>query len=111
MKRACWVIGITLDWLHIPLAIIFLLLGKLWLPNTFHWIMLSVVISLQVLCLGCPLNVLTYWLRRQHDLDYNYKGSFTYYIYGRYGRMISIPVFCGLAFSSWGIAYYMQSLN
>ena len=62
-KELCWKAGVALDVLHIPLALVVMVFGKLWMPTTLHAVVMTGIISLQVLCLGCPLNVVTCWLR------------------------------------------------
>ena len=93
MKSTYATIGKALDLAHGPLAFAVLIFGKLWMPATLHAVVVGTIIPLQVLCLGCPLNVLTCYLRRQEDPHYNYWGSVTFWLYHRYGRWIGIPMF------------------
>lgn len=92
MRKLCWNLGVALDILHAPLAIIVLVLGSLWMPSPFYLVVAGSIIALQVLCLGCPLNVVTCWLRRRYKPDYNYWGSLTFWLYHRYGRKVGILI-------------------
>ena len=64
-----WYTVVALDILHIPLALVFRVFGKLWMPDQVHNIMMAGILALQVICLGCPLNVLTCWLRKKKTLS------------------------------------------
>lgn len=94
MRKACWYTGVALDILHIPLALSFLIFPYLWLPDPLPAIVPCIVISLQVLFLGCPLTMATHWLRRRHKPDYNgWVGSITFSLYHHYGRRVGILIF------------------
>lgn len=93
MAKLCYRLGVALDILHLPLAIAILLLGRLWLPKPFNILVPNLILVLQVICLGCPLNVVTCWLRRRYNPSYNYWGSVTFWLYHRYGRWVGVPIF------------------
>ncbi len=101
--KVYWNIGLVLDILHIPLAIAVLMFGPLWLPGIVHLVIASVVVVLQVALLGCPLMVLTTWLRQKHDPEYRLYGSLTHWLYNRFGPAIGIPIF--LSFFSAAVIY------
>ncbi len=94
-KEFYWKLGVLLDFLHLPLAIAFLTpLAKLWLPEVLCLFITALTVTLQAFFLGCPLNVLTCWLRRKKDPEYVLWVSITVWLYKKYGRWISVPIFC-----------------
>ncbi len=105
MRKFAWNVGVFLDFIHIPAAIGVLALGDLWLPRELWVTIAGVTIILQVACLGCPLNIVTSWLRRFYDPSYEAYGSFTHYIYNRFGRKVGLAVFGVLLGTGVGIEY------
>ena len=82
-----WRLGRALDIIHIPGAILLLPLGHFWLPDGLHNIIVGTVIALQVICLGCPLMVVSAWLRKRHCPDWTFPGGITSWVYRRFGRL------------------------
>lgn len=95
MKKTAYWFGIALDFLHMPLVIGFLVLGRLWMPPNFHTVLVGSVVALQAKYLACPLFVFTRYLKRQKDPHYDYWGSVTFRFYHKFGPWFGIPVFIG----------------
>jgi hypothetical protein len=97
-KKLLWTAGRALDTAHMPLAIAVLLLGRFWMP-LWLWVgTVAVITTLQVAVLGCPLMVLTHWLKHWYDPkqpSYG-AGSLTYMLYRRYGRCVGVLIFIAL---------------
>jgi hypothetical protein len=74
------------DWIdlaHLPLVLIWILLALLpWTRRLGLWITL-VVTSTQIVCFGCPLTLLSAWLRNDYS---RFDGSLTHLAYMRLGR-------------------------
>lgn len=100
--------GKGLDIIHIPFAIGYMLLGQLWVPKPFWAVTMALILALQVVCLGCPLMVVSGWLRRFEDPNYNVTGSAVAWAYRKYGRWVMAPatLLCFL-----GTIYFFSSLN
>jgi hypothetical protein len=81
-----------LDVIHIPLAIGVMGFGILWLPKAVYTVIVFSTVCLQAVLLGCPLAVLSNWLRRQYDPTYRKTGSLTVYLYRRHGRWVAVPI-------------------
>lgn len=91
-----WRVGVALDLLHVPGAIAVLALGWLWMPERLHLTVCTTILALQAVCLGCPLMVLTGWLRRQRYPRYAVTGSLTEHVYRTYGRTWGLLLCAGL---------------
>jgi hypothetical protein len=111
LKRFYWCLGIGLDIIHIPFAIGYMLLGRYWVPIWF-WLPTMVAIAIgQVLCLGCPLMVVSSWLKQQRYPDHYYpRISGTAWVYGRFGRLAVIPLFACLFVASGLVVKYYRPI-
>ena len=81
-----------LDAIHMPLATALLTFGFLWLPKALWAVIVVSTVFLQAVFRGCPLVVLTCWLRRQYDPTYRITDSLTVYLYRRHGRWVAVPI-------------------
>lgn len=105
-RHWAWWTGVIIDWLHIPGAIGVLLLGPLWLPLWLQPLIVSVVLSLQIVCLGCPLMVLSGYLRRLYKPDYDRRNSITAWLYRKLGPWKAAPLILLLLASSSAIVLF-----
>jgi hypothetical protein len=95
-------VALWLDIIHIPAALIMCALQFFRKTRTFAAYFWSVVVGMQIACLGCPLSLLTSWMRGEAN---PYCG-FTRYLYVTYGPLVSIPILfvtagIGMAFTVW----------
>jgi hypothetical protein len=90
MRHLAWDLGVFLDWVHIPGAILLLPFGSLWMPSRIHVHFTAAIASLQTLFLGCPLVVLSTWLRQQYDPYYYRPSSLTFVLYHHFGRSFGV---------------------
>jgi hypothetical protein len=96
--------AIIIDILHLPLAIAVLLFGHLWMSPAIHASTVIVIVFLQVMCLGCPLTVLSGWLRRKGGQNFAFRGGLTFRLYDRFGPIIGIPIFVASVAASYATA-------
>lgn len=88
-----WYAGMILDLVHMPLVIGMVVLGAaVWSGPVYAGVVTAVVV-LQVALLGCPVMLLTGWMKRKHDPSYEGHWSFTYWLYRTYGRWVGGAVF------------------
>ena len=92
-NKAWWYAGMVLDIVHMPLVIGMVVLGAaVWSGPVYAGIVTTVVV-LQVALLGCPMMLLTGWMKRKYDPAYEVQWSFTAWLYRRYGRWFGVAVF------------------
>ena len=92
--RIWWNLANAIDLLHFPFLIAMVLLGAIYFSGTVIVFLITLMVTLQIAVLGCPVMWLTGQLRKVHDPDYEVKWSFTAWLYHRYGRLFGIAVFC-----------------
>lgn len=88
-----WWLGHVVDLIHMPIVIVFVVLGAGWFPGSVYVTLVTVLVVLQVALLGCPVIYLTGHLKRLHDPDYQNDWSFTVWLYRNYGRGAGVAVF------------------
>ncbi len=93
VKKIYWNMGVALDVIHLPLAIIFFVFGGPILGFQTYVPILIFVVLLQMVCLGCPLSIVIYWLKHQYDPNFKLYGSLTIWLYHRYGKRVGIAIF------------------
>jgi len=86
-------LGMAIDLLHIPLVILFVVLGAGWFPGDVFATLIAIVVIFQVATLGCPVLAFTGWLKQHHDPTFENHWSFTAWLYQHYGRRVGIAVF------------------
>jgi hypothetical protein len=92
-----WHLANVIDLIHFPILIALVLLGAAYFSGPVFVFLLTLMVTLQVAVLGCPVMWLTGQLRRIHVPDYEVKWSFTAWLYQQYGRWFGIAVFCAFA--------------
>lgn len=92
-----WHLANVIDLIHFPILIALVVLGAVYFSGPVFVFLLTLMVTLQVAVLGCPVMWLTGRLRQIHDPDYDVKWSFTAWLYHRYGRWFGIAVFCFFA--------------
>jgi len=102
-NKICWVLGHTLDKLHLPLAGAVLLFGRLWMPEWLYLTTLFVIVGLQFWLRTCPLNPIVKWLIRRHEPSYQHQ-SVVERLYARFGKMAAIIILVLLVGGSMAIA-------
>jgi hypothetical protein len=91
------------DILHMPLVIGLVVMGALaWWGPVFITI-LTIVVVIQVALLGCPCMLLSGWLRRKHDPEYETRWSVTVWLYQRHGAWMGIGVFVFFLLAALGV--------
>jgi hypothetical protein len=88
-----WYAGLVLDLIHMPLVIAMVVLGAGWWSGPVYVTVVTAVVVLQVAMLGCPVMLLTGWMKRRYDPSHEAHWSFTYWLYRRYGRWVGVAVF------------------
>ena len=88
-----WHIANVIDLIHFPIVIALVVLGAIYFSGPVFVFLLTLMVTLQVATLGCPVMWLTGQLRRVHDPDYEVKWSVTAWLYQTYGRWFGIAVF------------------
>jgi len=88
-----WHLANVIDLIHFPLIIALVVLGAVFFSGPVFVFLLTLMVTLQVAVLGCPVMWLTGQLRKVHDPDYDVKWSFTAWLYHRYGRWFGVAVF------------------
>ncbi|MBX3137313.1 hypothetical protein KF707_13915 [Candidatus Obscuribacterales bacterium] len=102
-NRACWLLGKTLDVLHLPLAAAVLLFGRLWMSELAYYATLGVIVALQLYLQSCPLNPIVKWLIHRHDPEYQHK-SIVERLYARFGKKAALIILTSLVLGSMAIA-------
>jgi hypothetical protein len=92
-----WNLANLIDVIHFPIVIALVLLGATYFSGPVFVFLLTLMVTLQVATLGCPVMWLTGQLRKVHDPDYQVRWSFTAWLYQTYGRWIAVVVFVTLA--------------
>ena len=88
-----WHIANVVDLIHFPIVIALVVLGAVYFSGPVFVFLLTLMVTLQVATLGCPVMWLTGQLRKVHDPDYEVKWSFTAWLYQTYGRWFGVAVF------------------
>ena len=88
-----WHIANVVDLIHFPIVIALVVLGAVYFSGPVFVFLLTLMVTLQVATLGCPVMWLTGQLRKVHDPDYEVKWSFTTWLYQTYGRWFGVAVF------------------
>ena len=88
-----WHIANIVDLIHFPIVIALVVLGAAYFSGPVFVFLLTLMVTLQVATLGCPVMWLTGQLRKVHDPDYEVKWSFTAWLYQTYGRWFGVAVF------------------
>jgi hypothetical protein len=95
-RRWEWRLAWFIDLLHIPIAGC-MFTGAAWMPVKVYAIFMGITLALQATVLGCPLMVLTRWLRRRVDPTFIRLDGFvarTYRHHGRvWGLLMLVPSF------------------
>jgi hypothetical protein len=92
-----WYLANVIDLIHFPIVIALVFLGASYFSGPVFVFLLTLMVTLQVAVLGCPVLWLTGQLRKIHDPDYEVKWSFTAWLYQHYGRWFGVAVFCTFA--------------
>ncbi|MAT03569.1 MAG: hypothetical protein CL424_00765 [Acidimicrobiaceae bacterium] len=88
-----WHVANVIDLVHFPIVIALVVLGAVYFSGPVFVFLLTLMVTLQVATLGCPVMWLTGQLRKVHDPDYEVKWSFTAWLYQTYGRWFGVAVF------------------
>lgn len=88
-----WYAGVAIDLLHMPVVIVFVLLGATVFSGTIYATLVTVLVVAQIAVMGCPVMALTASMKRKHDPEFEGHWSFTYWLYQRYGPVVGIAVF------------------
>jgi hypothetical protein len=88
-----WHLANVIDLIHFPIVIALVFLGASYFSGPVFVFLLTLMVTLQVAVLGCPVMWLTGQLRKIHDPEYEVKWSFTAWLYQRYGRWFGVAVF------------------
>ncbi|MCB0966369.1 MAG: hypothetical protein KDB37_06000 [Ilumatobacter sp.] len=88
-----WHLANVIDLIHFPIVIALVVLGAMYFSGPVFVFLLTLMVTLQVATLGCPVMWLTGQLRKVHDPDYEVKWSFTAWLYQTYGRWFGVAVF------------------
>lgn len=96
-----------IDLLHFPFIVVIVILGAVYFSGPAFVFLLTLMVTLQVAVLGCPVMWLTGQLRKIHDPDYEVKWSFTAWLYHRYGRWFGVAVFCFFAGLTLALRYLL----
>lgn len=91
------------DILHMPLVIGLIVLGATAWRGPVFYAVLTTVIVVQVGLLGCPFMLVSGWLRRKHDPNYETRWSITAWLYQKYGPAAGIAVFVFFALAALGV--------
>lgn len=113
MKICMLALACTIDALHLPIALAFMAFPSLWLPYPYWVISVTATVMSQIVCLGCPLTIISWRIRRKYNPNYKLHGSFTLWLYHKYGRKVGLLVLTLSLFASilFGIlALYYQHL-
>ena len=95
LKKFAWKVGVFLDIIHLPLAGMWILsvIVGMFVGLQEEVFLVGVVINAsQVAVMGCPLMVISNWLRRQYKPEYDVPGGFTFKLYKKYGRKVVVPI-------------------
>lgn len=92
--RIWWNLANVIDLVHFPFLLLMVVLGAAYFSGPVFVFLLTLMITLQVAVLGCPVMWLTGQLRKVHDPDYEVKWSVTAWLYQKYGRWFGFAVFC-----------------
>jgi hypothetical protein len=92
-----WHLANVIDLIHFPIVIALVFLGASYFSGPVFVFLLTLMVTLQVAVLGCPVMWLTGQLRKIHDPDYEVKWSFTAWLYQQYGRWLGVAVFITFA--------------
>jgi hypothetical protein len=92
-----WHVANVIDLIHFPILIALVVLGASFFSGPVFVFLLTLMVTLQVAVLGCPVMWLTGQLRKIHDPDYEVKWSLTAWLYQQYGRWFGVAVFCAFA--------------
>ena len=88
-----WHLANVIDLIHFPILIALVVLGAVYFSGPVFVVLLTLMVTLQVAVLGCPVMWLTGQLRQIHDPGYEIKWSVTAWLYHRYGRWFGVAVF------------------
>src|SRR5262245_32899201 len=94
-NRICWLLGNALDKLHLPLAGVVLLFGRLWMPDWLHFTLLVAIVILQLVLRTCPLNPIVVWLIHRQDPSYKHS-SIVERLYARFGKVAALIILTAL---------------
>lgn len=92
-----WHVANVIDLIHFPIVIALVVLGAMYFSGPVFVFLLTLMVTLQVAVLGCPVMWLTGQLRKVHDPDYEVTWSFTAWLYQTYGRWFGVAVFVTFA--------------
>lgn len=92
-NKAWWYAGLVLDVLHMPLVLAMVLLGAAVWSGPVYAAVVTAVVVVQVALLGCPVMLLTGWMKRKYDPAYEGHWSLTFWLYRTYGRWVGVAVF------------------
>jgi hypothetical protein len=104
-KNTEWYLHLAafVDIVHMPLVIGLIVMGATAWQGPVFYAVVTAVIVIQVGLLGCPCMLLSGWLRRKHDPDFQTRWSVTAWLYQRYGPTAGIAVFVFFAVAALGI--------
>jgi hypothetical protein len=102
-----WNLANVIDLIHFPIIIALVVLGAVYFSGPVFVFLLTLMVTLQVAVLGCPVMWLTGQLRKIHDPDYEVKWSFTSWLYHEYGRWVGIGVFVAFAALTLALRYWL----
>jgi hypothetical protein len=102
-----WHLANVIDVIHFPFLIVMVVLGAVYFSGPVFAFLITLMVTLQIAVLGCPVMWLTGQLRQIHDPDYEVKWSFTAWLYDRYGRWVGVAVFCFFAALTLLLRYWL----
>jgi len=102
-----WNLANVIDLVHFPIVIALVVLGAVYFSGPVFVFLLTLMVTLQVAVLGCPVMWLTGHLRKIHDPDYEVKWSFTSWLYHEYGRWVGVAVFVFFAALTLALRYWL----
>lgn len=106
LSRSGWLmLGIAIEIFHMAFAFGVLIFGKLWLPAYVVNLAIAITVFGQLIFLWCPLSVLSNYCFRKHNPELKFNPSLSLWLYGKFGRVIGIPIFLALFLISSYVAY------
>jgi hypothetical protein len=90
-RRWEWRLAWFVDLIHWPIAVL-MVTGAFWMPPTLYSVFMGVTWFLQGVVLGCPVVVVSGWLRRRVDPAFSQGDGLVTWIYRRWGRARALPM-------------------
>jgi hypothetical protein len=102
-----WHLANVIDLVHFPFLIVMVVLGAVYFSGPVFAFLITLMVTLQIAVLGCPVMWLTGQLRQIRDPDYEVKWSFTAWLYDHHGRWVGVAVFCFFAALTLVLRYWL----